>query len=204
MQLFPRALAAGLLGLGLAALPVAAQAAPTYPPGGGNSITVTSTSPSVGATVTVSAKTFQPDSDVEVTTVTEGGASGTARGGSLGGGRLSTAVVAAASGTCETGSTCTVVADSAGLATADVTVTKAGTTNVTFNGTGTDGSPLTQTVELEVLAASGEAGAPIDENLADTGAGNVLQAGVIALAMLAVGTVLVLAVRRRRDAVMTA
>src|SRR6478609_6210295 len=113
-----RVLTAGVLALAVAGAGAsAAVAAPVYPPGGGDSITVDSTAATVGGSVTVTAKTFLPESDVDVATATDTDAALVSSGSVGGGGRGSTAVVPlAASGTCETDQSCTVVAAADGSA----------------------------------------------------------------------------------------
>jgi hypothetical protein len=204
MSLVSRSLAVGAVTVLLAAAPVAASAAPTYPPAPTGEVSVSTTAPGVGDTIVASASGFMPDSDVDVTTKLDSAGATTGSAGTSGLRGAAALVVAAASGTCETGETCTVVADGSGEAAADVTLTEAGDTTITFAGTDPDGDPLTQTVTVDV---AGDADGPANEEpeespggiLPNTGAGGLLDAGIVAVSLLGIGSLLVLAVRRRRD-----
>src|SRR4051794_13587194 len=105
---FPqRTLATAFVATALLAVPAQAHAAPTYPPSGGNSITVSTTSPAVGDTISVSAKTFRAESDVDVSVDLVDPADSIdsslrAPGSSTGSGRVGAAVPLAAAGSCET------------------------------------------------------------------------------------------------------
>ena len=184
-----RLLTAGLLALAVSGGGAsAALAAPVYPPGGGESITVDTTTAAVGGSVTVTAKTFLAGSDVDVDTATDA-SSGTTSSGSFGGGaRGATGVVPlATSGTCETDQTCTVIASSAGVATATVRLTRVGATNITFSGTGVDGEPLEQTIAITVGADDAAATTPNTgtngSDLASTGPRDLIQTVAVALLM---------------------
>lgn len=197
-----------LLGLGVLA-PAAAHAAPTYPPAG-STISVATTTFTVGEPTTISFANFQALSVFSVRIVEAGVPSSLRAPGAPLGTSRGAAVLVPAATACS--STCSVTADSNGAADVDVTLTKAGKATITASGTGANGQPLTSSVTVTAVAAddagtddgtdddgSDEAADPdaaSGGSLAKTGT-DILKFGGLGLGLLAVGTLLVVGVRRR-------
>ena len=188
----PRLIAVGLMATGLLAVVGAAQAA-TYPPLGGPSVSVDTTSPVVGGIVAVTASGFAPTSDVDFTVSTGTSAMSAGSGGA---GRTGTAVSTGT--TCSRGAPCTVVANATGLASAQIKLTQAGPVTITVSGVDTANRPVTKTVSLVVRAA------PIDDStrgsgLVDTGATRTAQLFGLGVALILLGALTYSARHRRRS-----
>jgi len=183
----------------LAAVAAPAATAATYP-ASDNTVSIEggSTDIKAGDEVSISAKTFQGESDVTFTVSSPIASLGSGRGGAALAG-------AAASGSCETGSSCVVVADADGVATALVSFTQPGKHTVTAEGTDPNGEPLTVTSTVTVADAAADDTDGTDDSgdespdsggLANTGA-DLIQYAVIGLGLVAVGAVIMIALRRR-------
>ena len=182
----------------LAVVMAPAASAATYP-ASDNVVTVEggSTAITEGDEVAISAKTFQSGSDVTFTISSPASSLGTSRGGVA-------LVPVAESGDCTSGSTCVRVADSDGVATALIAFTLAGQHTITAVGTDRNGQELTVTSNVTVAAADDEDGgtdgagneSPDSGGLANTGA-ELIQYALIGLGLVALGAVVVFAMRRR-------
>lgn len=174
-------LVAAAAGLGLLLLgPSAMAAAPTYP-AQAPTLTLSATSILSGDTVTITGTGFQPGSAATVTW-TGSGALGSA-------GR----VPGMAAGTLQMG-TRGLTADATGTISTGVRLTSAGDHTITLAGTAADGSPVSLSATVAVNAAA------VGDPLPHTGA-PLLTYTAVGLALVLLGGLVVLAVRkRRRDA----
>jgi LPXTG-motif cell wall-anchored protein len=165
-----RTLAVALVGAGaLVAGPVAAaQAAPTYPPSA-PTITLSADVVAPGQSVVVTGTGFKPVTDVTLTW-TGPGARGAAARLPLGSRGLT--------------------ANTVGTVQGAVTFQAVGQHTVSLLGVDVSGAPLTLSATLLVQTA----GSP----LAHTGGSSVLPSVAVGLALLVLGALVVLAVRRRR------
>lgn len=160
-----------------AALGVVALAAPAaaqqYPPAI-NSLTVSDTTPTPGQTITIEARTCEPGSTVTFF--------------------LDSVTLASA------------VADAAGVATVQATIpagTPLGAHTITASCPAPDGSTLTQSVAITVVAADGAGaapGGPGSASLPRTGQDSSLPLARIGLGLAAIGGVLTAVAAKRRKA----
>ncbi|HEY9473582.1 MAG TPA: hypothetical protein VIS06_06975 [Mycobacteriales bacterium] len=208
--------AAGLLTAVATTTPSSAQ--PNYPPAG-TSVTVSSSTATVGETITLSGEGFLPNSVVTITSEVTGGPTALAplTGGpeATGSSPVQARVISAAlvggaahreSGSprqgldtrCSTGETCHVRVDAEGNFSVPFTFTRVGATEIIVTGQNANGDPAADTVTVQVNPAAGTGeGRPGKGGLAFTGA-PVLGGAAAGLVLVLVGSGLLLGFRRRR------